>query len=175
MLTAARKQSHAEFSARVARVNRNFVKRGGYRRPPRPGQPIASTLMGFGWIYVVIAVAVNRETIEASLRQGSLPLDYHGYILGALTALLAASTVLLAMHLLRCVSCRGPARSNSRAILLGALGAMALVFTPDAVWQTGAAMLDTRSMDVLTFAGKTIEDGLNIDFSSITLASSSGF
>lgn len=168
MARALKKQSHLDFRSRIKRVDPRFFRMGNhaYARDTTPRRGTLSMLTGFGWIYLAASIANNRDHIAASLRQGSLPAEYHPYIFGVLTAMLAASTVMVLLHLMRYLFNDGNKKRNSGGILLGGLGALMLFYTPADVWNQGFGMLDGHSQNMLQHAGAAIEEafpGVRID------------
>jgi hypothetical protein len=177
MTTAYRKLGHEDFRKRVARVDPRFHRLGhaAYARDTTVAKPFGSVLLGFGWIYFVSAISTNRAHIEESLRQGTLPQEYHVYIFAGLAVMLMASVVLLGMHLLRYFVKRGAKRSNSGGVLIGALGALVLYYTPDSVWQHGYGMLDSHSQGALMTASNAFNDSFpSLAKGSVAFVSSNG-
>ncbi|WP_419409251.1 hypothetical protein [Primorskyibacter sp. 2E107] len=128
-------------------------------RDTTASRPIGSALLGFGWAYLVAAIANNRVLIEESLKQGNLHPDYHGYIFMGLAGLLAISGVMLMLHLLRYFTRSGGKKRNSGGLLVGALGALVLVYTPSSVWDTGWNMLDGNSRQLVQIASSKTSVG----------------
>lgn len=171
--TAFRKQNHGDFRSRVKRIDPGFFRMGesAYSTDKTRENVLGAVLLGFGWAYLVAAIGSNRSEVEATLRRSVLTPEAQGWIISALAALLAASLVMIALHLVRFFVAKGARRKNSRALLTGAVLAFGLFHTPDVVWQTGYSMLDIRSQDFLSSAGQMVEDtfpGLNIDRISFT-------
>ena len=147
-----------------------------YAKETIKSKPMGAALLGFGWIYFVTSISNNRANIEASLAQGSLPEHLHTYIFGGLAVLLAASVVLLGLHLMRYVFKRGARRANSGGILFGALGALMLFYTPTVVWQEAFGMLDGTSQSALLAASTALEETLpGIGIDSVAFVSSNGW
>ncbi|KUF11599.1 hypothetical protein [Pseudoponticoccus marisrubri] len=171
MTTAYRKLSRADFRQRVRRVDPGYHYLGQTGRPPQKKRqrPLVACLLGFGWAYLVISVGANRAFIESSLQAGSLPAEYHGAIFGGLAMLMAASGVMLLIHLFRFVARTGGRRANSGGLLAGALGAAVLVYTPPGVWSAGYQMLDGNSRSLLQTASSTLPD---LDLGQVSLVSS---
>ena len=170
-------RSRDDFRLRIKRVDPAFYRGGvgGALKDTTAPRPVGATLLGFGWAYLVIAIAGSRATSEQSLRQGTLPDQYHGYIFMTLAALLAISLVMLAVHVFRFVTKRGGKRTNSGGLLIGVLGALVLVYTPESVWNTGFQMMDGNSRSLLLTASATVGDVLpGVDFGAATLVSSFG-
>ncbi|MBP0482864.1 hypothetical protein [Sagittula salina] len=163
-----KKLTHADFRTRVARVDPRFARMGhaAYARDATPAKPFGMALLGFGWFYLVVSVAYRRDHIAASLRQGSLPDEYHGWIMHGLAVLLAASMVMLCMHLMRYMSKTGGKRKNSGGILTGGMLALTLFNTPPGIWQMGFGMLDGNSQTAILTASAAFGDtipGLQLD------------
>lgn len=172
-----RKQTHQDFRLRIKRVDPVFHRWGerGYARDKTAKRPFGSVLMGFGWAYLVISVGNNRSHLEASLQTGSLSQDMQGWILAGLASLLAISGVMLCIHIFRYFFHYGGKKQNSGALLVGALGAMVLVYTPASVWSTGYGMLDDNSRSLLLTASATVEDALpGVDLGNVVFVSSVG-
>ena len=172
-----RTQSQLDFQSRISRVDNASCRRldTGSVTDTTARRPFGSILAGFAWAYVVIAVASNRAVLESSLRQGSLPAEYHDYIFMGLAALVAVSLVMLCLHVLRLVARRGARRTNSRGMLIGVMGALTLVYTPSGVWDTGLAMMDRKSRNLLLSASSSVSEALpGVDFGTISFASSQG-
>lgn len=176
--SAFRKQNHGDFSRRVNQIDPQSFRKGIFGCSHDTAKPhvVGAALLGFGWAYMAAAIGGNRNHIEAALRQGNLSSEAQHWIISALAAALAASLVMLSAHVLRAVVTGGARRKNSRGLLLGAMLAFALFYTPDVVWQTGFGMLDGRSQDFLQAASDMVEStftGLNID--QISFTSSRGY
>ncbi|CUH77630.1 hypothetical protein [Tropicibacter naphthalenivorans] len=172
-----RKQTHTDFRRRVKTVDPRFYRWGerGTVRDLTPQRPVGSALMGFGWAYLVISVSNNRDHIAASLKQGNLPAQYHDWIFAGLAVLLAVSGVMLALHVFRYLFKNGGKRKNSGGLLIGALGALVLIYTPSTVWTTGFGMLDSNSQGLMMQASATVGDVLpGVDFGKVTFVSSNG-
>lgn len=177
MRPVSRKLAHADFRSRVARVDPRFARLGhaAYAKDKTPSRPFGMALLGFGWIYLVASISNRKDHIAASLKQGNLPAQYHDWIFMMLTMLLAGSLVLLAMHLLRYFWKTGGKKRNSGGILIGALGALMLFYTPASVWQMGYGMLDGNSQQILASAGDALDDALGtLPLDSIAMVSSQG-
>jgi hypothetical protein len=162
------KLDHVDFGRRVKRVDPRFHRMGdrAYAKDTTKPNAVGAALIGFGWAYIVAAIGSNRAHIEASLGQGALSAQTQYWIVSVLAALLAASLVMLAVHLVRVFLTKGARRKNSRALLVGALAAFCLFYTPQVVWTTGFGMLDGHSQDFLASAGEMVEGtfpGLGID------------
>lgn len=160
MSTAFRKLSQVDFRKRVARVDSRFARMGpaAYAKDRTPARPLSMALMGFGWIYLVASISNRRDHITASLSQGNLPDHYHQWIFSGLAVMLAASMVLLLLHVVRYFAKSDGKKKNSGGILLGALLAVALFHTPAGVWQGGLGMLDQHSQRMILAAGTTLKD-----------------
>lgn len=173
MARSFRKQDHTDFRRRVKTVDPVFYRWGekGTRKDATVQRPMTSALLGFGWGYLVVAVANNRELIETSLRQGNLTRDIQGYIMMAMAGLLAASFVMLLLHLFRYVTKRGAKRRNSGGLLIGALGALVLSYTPASVWDFGLEMMDGNSRAFVQNASDVIP---GLDLSGVAFVSSQG-
>lgn len=170
------KQTKQDFQNRVKRVDPQFHRMGeaAYASDKTPRRRTVSVLMGFGWVYLVTAIATNRDHIEASLRQGSLPATYHDHIFMGLTVLLAASCVLLCLHVFRYFFRSGNRSRNSGGILVGAMGALAVFYTPAHVWTAGYGMMDGNSQNFLLTASAALEEtfpGINVDSMTYVLSS----
>ncbi|WGW02933.1 hypothetical protein [Tropicibacter oceani] len=177
MARTLRKQTHQDFRRRIKSVDPTFYRNGerGAMKDATAQRPIGSALLGFGWAYLVISVANNRTVIEQSLHQGNLHTDYHGYVLMALAALLAASGVMLLLHLVRYFTKTGGKKRNSGGLLVGALGALVLVYTPTSVWDAGFDMMDGNSRSFVQTASATMSGAIpSIDLGSVAFVSSQG-
>ncbi len=177
MIGTFRKLSHADFRLRVARVDPRFARLGeaAYAKDATPSRPFAMTLVGFGWIYMVSSISNRRDHIATSLRQGSLPEHYHDWIFGGLAVLLAASVVLLLLHVLRYSYKTGAKKKNSGGILMGALVALTLFYTPASVWDMGFGMLDGNSQQVILAANTAFEQTFpNLTLDNVAFVSSQG-
>ena len=159
MSTAIRKQTHTDFCQRLSRVESSICRPGASvaTRDTTVARPFAATLTGFGWIYLVVAVSTNRELIASSLKHGSLPAEYHDWIFNGLAAMIVASFIVLALHVFRYFMKTGGKRTNSGGVLVGAIAALVLFYTPSDVWSTGFGMLDGHSRNALASAGAAIE------------------
>ncbi|MDO6587876.1 hypothetical protein Q4543_20390 [Salipiger sp. 1_MG-2023] len=172
---AFRKMTQDDFQARIKRVDPCYVqasRRPEATTPPAPSRPFVSLLLGFGWAFVCLSVARNRDSIETSLLRGKLDTQYHDYIFYGLAALLAISAVMLAMHLLRYLfACtRGATKGNSGGLLFGAMLAAGFVYTPDSVFEAAFGLLDTNSRSLIVAAA----DKMPVDLGNIAFVSSSG-
>ncbi|MBV2361018.1 hypothetical protein KUH32_14735 [Thalassococcus sp. CAU 1522] len=176
MKRSFRKQTQDDFRQRVKRIDPVYA--GGGLVPAKdttPRRPVLSVLMGFAWVYIVITVANNRDTIEISLTQGALDPRLHSWVFGALAALLMISAVMLGIHVLRFFAKSAAKRGNSGSVLAGALGAVLLIYTPPGVWDAGFRMLDSNSRGVLQSATQTLGDALpGVDFNKAIFVSSRG-
>lgn len=141
-----------------------------------PSRPFGALLMGFGWAYLVVSISNNRDVLETSLAQGSLPDRLHGYVFMILAGLLAMSVIMLALHVFRFLTMRkGGKKKNSGALLMGVLGALTLTYTPASVWQTGFGMMDVNSRSFVIAASDTVKDAIpEVDFGNVAFASSIG-
>ncbi|MBS0122738.1 hypothetical protein [Thetidibacter halocola] len=171
-----RKQTQNDFQQRLRRVDPAFQRHGGPLADATPRRPFLSLLAGFGGAYLVVMVASNKPVLESSLRQGALPGHLHDTVMMGLSALLAISFVMLGVHLFRfLVGRRGSKKSNSAALLTGVVGALALVYTPTSVWQTGLGMMDDNSRAIVLAASSSFSEVMpELDFGTVTLASSFG-
>lgn len=173
-----RKQDHGDFSRRVKRIDPAFYRTGrsSYVAQDAKRHVIGAALIGFGWAYGVAAIGNGRGQIESSLRQGTLSPEVQHWILSALAAMLAASLVMLVVHLLRMFISKGPRRSNSRALLTGAVLAFAVFHMPQEAWNAGYSLLDGRSQDFLASASAMVETRFpSLQIGSVSFASSLGF
>lgn len=171
---AFRKMTRDDFAARVRRVDPEFHSGAG-RCPAKrvKERPFLCMFGGFVLAYVVISVARNRDYLEESLRQGSLPAHMHGYVIGLLAAFLAFAFVAVLYHLGRWITRRGAEKRNSGGLLAGAVAAGALVYTPASVFEAGYGMLDPNSRKVLQSATSTVKGNLpGVDLASIVFVSS---
>lgn len=172
---AFRKMTHADFMSRLERVDPHYIRHGsGLTKNRVIERPFLSLVGGFAWAYVVISVARNREYIESSLLQGSLPVQFHDHIFATLAVLLAVSTVFLMLHVLRFAARRNTvARKNSGRVLAGALMAGTLVYTPASVFELGLGLLDENSRSLIVAAGEGAKNA-GVSFSSVSFVSSQG-
>ncbi|ETX29111.1 hypothetical protein [Roseivivax isoporae] len=168
-----RKQTKADFSARVMRIDPYYATHGKTWSDDRPKQrmPILSIGLGFGWLYLVAAVARNHDHVRTSLASGALPQHLHGWVMGGLSALLAISAVMVSLHLLRFALRPRGARGNSGPILAGGLAALALAYTPPSVVEAGMGFMDQNSQSLLRTANRHVEDHTGIDLTDFVLAS----
>lgn len=172
-----RKQDHTDFRRRVKTVDPVFYRWGekGTRRDATVQRPIGSTILGFGWAYLIVAVANNRQLIESSLRQGNLTQDVQGCIMMVMAGLLAASGIMLLLHLFRYFAKGGAKRRNSGGLLIGALGALVLSYTPASVWNMGLQMMDGNSRAFVQTASSTVNDAIpGLNLSGVAFVSSQG-
>lgn len=165
--TAFRKQDHGDFSRRVRQIDPRYARMGAraYAKDTAKPHAFGALCLGFGWAYIAAAIANNRAHIEASMQQGTLSAGVQYWVVSALAAALAATLVMLGAHVVRAVLTRGPRRTNSCSLLMGAMIAFALFYTPDMVWDVGYGLLDGRSQNLLQSAGGLLEDtlpGLNL-------------
>jgi hypothetical protein len=142
MARILRKQTHADFRLRVQRVDPAFHRHGAEAATPAaalaPGRtPRLAALTGFGWVALLCLVAGNRPAIAAALERAALPDPLPVWALAGLGALLAASVVLLARHLLVAVLRRGAARRHSAALLIGGALAFGLAQLPGDLYRQG--------------------------------------
>lgn len=176
--TNFRKQDHGDFAARVKRIDPGFYRMGdqAYAKDTTKEHVFGAMAIGFGWAYIVAAIGTNRTILEESLRQSALSSQAQDWVISALAALLAASLVMIALHLVRFALTKGPRRKNSRSLLIGAMLAFGLFYTPDVVWQTGYGMLDGHSQDFLASAGDMVEQSFpSLSIDRIAFTSSGGF
>lgn len=173
---ALKKQTRRDFDARLRRLDPDAAQGTEDKRSHSvTRRPIVSLFAGFGWIYLVITVARNRTAISDSLVEGSLPNHYHIWIFAGLAVLLAVSGVMLLTHMARVLFKDGAKRSNSRGVLLGAVAAGGLIYTPPAVVEAGFTMLDTNSRALLRAAHSQVKSTVpGVDRSQITMVSAYG-
>ncbi len=170
-------KGYSDFRRRVKRVDPAFYRwgEGARLKDATASRPTASALAGFAWAYVVISVGSNRQLLEASLREGNLSAAAQEKIMMGLGALLMASIMLFALHAVRYWLGNGGKKRNSGGLLVGALGALVLVYTPASVWQTGFGMMDDNSQSMFLTAQATLSDALpGVDLGSVSFVSSSG-
>ncbi len=161
MQRSFRKQTHADFSARIARIDPYHARHGRSRGLDRVARrTIPNAVCGFGIAYVVLAIAGNRPHLEHSLAQGSLPVQHHATVLLGLTVFLAVACAGLLLHLSLAAFARGGRRHNARCLLTGALAAFVLTQTPTDAWQFGQGLLDDASHGVLTAMADRVGDRL---------------
>lgn len=176
---AFRKMTHDDFVARVERIDPRFIRDGGAHPEVqvRSSHPWMYLLMGFGWAYLTISAARNREGIQESLTQGSLPTHLHGYVFCALAALLAASAVFLAAHVLRYALARRNrvTRSNSGGLLAGAIFAATLVHTPPGLFEAGLGLIDESSRGFLAATSEGVRQAMPTQITSVAFVSSKAF
>lgn len=172
MERSSHKLTQRDFRKRVKRVDPQFYRSGNSAQAEtRKSHPIGSSMIGFGWVFLLLTIARNRPTIEASLQQGTLPDQYHNWILAGLVAFLAASFALIGLHVLRFVFQSGPRRKNSAGLLMGAALAFGMINTPMHVWQSGYGMLDDNTRALIQIASSSVE---NLNLSDVSLVSSRG-
>ncbi|MDJ0822801.1 MAG: hypothetical protein QNJ09_13450 [Paracoccaceae bacterium] len=170
---------HTDFRRRVKAVDPKYYHWGerGAKPDATKSRPVLFAMMGFAWAYLVISVSRNKTLLEESLAQGSLTDQMQSNIVMVLAALLAASGVLLMLHLGRFFLKKGGKSRNSGGLLVGALGALMLVYTPPSVFQAGYSMLDTNSRTLLMAAHNTVTDTVKgsvptVDFGNVAFVSS---
>jgi hypothetical protein len=156
--SAFRKLDHSDFKRRVKRIDPQFARMGtrAYEQDKTQPQVLGAALTGFVWAYLVAVIGANRGHIDVTLTQSALTPQGQYWIVSALTALLAASLVMLAAHLVRVVLASGARRKNSRALLIGAVAAFGLFHTPQVVWSAGFGLLDDHSQTLLSAADELI-------------------
>lgn len=172
---AFRKMTRQDFNSRVSRVDPYYSKGNGSNADVlNAGQsrPFLSLLMGFGWAYVCLAVARNREFIEQSLLHGKLAPEHHAYVFYGLAAMLAMSAVMLAIHFVRYTFTdkRSATKGNSGGLLFGAMIAAGIVYTPASVYEAAFGLLDDNSRSLIVAAA----DAVPVDFGSVAFVSSAG-
>ncbi|WP_226623778.1 hypothetical protein [Alloyangia pacifica] len=165
--------THADFEARIRRIDPQFAKHGGSEAATSRAstRPLVSGLFGFAWAGVIIAVARNQDSLKSSLLQGSLPSEYHVYVLGAVAALLAVSGVLVMMHLLRAIGGRGTARGNSAGVLTGIAAAVTLSMIPAQTYEAGLGLLNENSRAMLVSASNSVRATSGLEIPGATLVS----
>lgn len=172
---AFRKLDKDDFSARVRRIDPHYARTGGQTSAKGEERPFLSMIGGFFWAYLVISIAHNHDYIENSLRQGNLPQHMHVWVFGGLAALLAISGVFLLLHLGRWIMRRDAAKRNSGGLLMGALAAGVLVYTPASVYEAGLGMMDDRSRNILLAASGSVSESLSqVEFNTVAFVSSQG-
>ncbi|SFE00244.1 hypothetical protein [Roseivivax sediminis] len=165
MTHAIRKQTKADFAARVQRVAPGYG-RSRTAPPPQSGSPFALGLLGFAWIYLAVSVAQNRGHLHASIEASALPPHAQVWVMAGLAAMLAVSAVMVIVHLARLL--RRGHRGTSGSILAGGLFAMAFCHIPTGIFEAGIAMLDFNTSRLLRSAGATMQDGVGFDLVSIS-------
>lgn len=177
MIGTFRKLTQEDFRQRVARVDPRFARMGhaAYAKDGTAARPFGMVLVGFAWIYMVAAISNRRDHILGSLRQGSLPEQYHDWVMHGLAVMLAASMVLLGLHLLRFKTKTGGKKKNSGGILMGALGALTLYYMPASAWNVGFGLLDGNSQQVVMAANQTFQQAFpNLTLDNVAFVSSQG-
>lgn len=174
MLKTTRNLTHRDFRQRIKRVDSHFYRTGNcVNIDARKSRPIGATLLGFGWAYLIVALSSNRPAIESSLKQGTLPGEYHDWIMAGLAAVIAASMIMFAMHLIRFLFQSGSRRTNSGGILVGTCAALALIYTPPDVWKAGFHMLDENARSFIINASDSMEIEMPaVDFTEVAFVSS---
>ncbi|WP_443391945.1 hypothetical protein [Antarctobacter jejuensis] len=175
--TNFRKQDQRDFSNRVKRIDPAYFRLGqqAYAKDTTREHVFGAAVIGFAWAYLVAAISTNRSVLEDSLRQSILSTDAQYWVISSLAALLAASMVMIALHVVRFLATKGARRKNSRSLLIGAMMAFALFYTPEVVWQTGYGMLDGHSQDFLASAGDMVEQTFpRLSIDNIAFTSSGG-
>jgi hypothetical protein len=168
MRYSIRKQTHDDFKARVGRVDPAFARSGGRETQAAAAvSPLPWIVAGFGWMYLAAGVARNRDAMAASLVQGSLPVQAHAWIMGAMAALLGITAILMVAHAARFALRRRGNRGTSGAILGGALGALVLSYMPAGTLQTGLGLLDDNSRGLILAANGTVKETVGLDFQGV--------
>lgn len=176
MKRTPRKLTQLDFHQRVKRVDSNFLHNGnGTHAEHRKSGPFKTTVVGFGWAYAVLLLAANRPAIETYLNQGVLPPQYHIWVVAAFSAAIAASMVLLLVHVLRLVFQKGHQRTASGGLLFGTGLALALTYAPPSVWSAGNTMFDDNLRGFVMSANASLDMDLpEIDFSDLSFVTSAG-
>ncbi len=166
-----RKQTQADFDARVRRLDPHYARTGRSRpslaAETRADRPALAVLGGFTWIFVAVSISRNRETLRESLAAGTLNADMQWAVMAGLAAMLAATAVMLLVHALRFVARRKGKRGASGPLLIGAIAALALSHTPPSVVSAGIEMIDPNSRALLRTANKTVKDNMGVDLGSV--------
>ncbi len=165
---AFRKMTRQDFSSRVARIDPEYASIK-IAADARPARPFMALMMGFGWGYLCLAVARNRDFIEQSLLQGTLSQAHRDHVFHALAALLAVSAVMLVVHFLRFTFTpkHSATRGNSGGLLLGAMMAAGVVHTPPGVMEAAFGLLDDNSRSLIIAASEAVPAELRaVDFVS---------
>lgn len=177
MMRTFRKQTRQDFRGRVKRIDPKFYRMGdrAYAKDKTPRRRLLSVLTGFGWAYVVMAVATNKDQVAAALAQQGVPAVHHGTVFIGLAVLVAVSCVLIGVHGLRFMLHHGNRGRNSGGLLAGALAAVTLFHAPTALWQTGFGLMDNHSQTLLQTASTAIEKQFpGVGIGTLTFVSSSG-
>ncbi|APZ54956.1 hypothetical protein [Salipiger abyssi] len=169
---AFRKMTRDDFNTRVKRLDPQYFQHGDTKPVATcraTAHPYLCLLLGFGWAYLIFAIAGKRSLIETSLMRGSIPVQYHDYIFYALAALLAVSAVMLAIHVLRYVCLRRgrPGRSNSGGLLVGAAAAAALAYMPSSVLEAGFGLLDDNSKTFIMATSQGVREAMPAELTSV--------
>lgn len=174
---AFRKQTHDDFTARLHRLSsQHGVSPTTGHGSARDQHPYLMMMTGFLWAYFMFSVARKRDHIEISLAQGSLPERYDDYVVYGLAALLTISAVMLALHLLRFLIARRGARRGtpSGRLLVGALAAATLVYTPAGVYETAFGLLDGNAQALILTASEGMATVLPAELTTASLTTTSG-
>ncbi|APX24209.1 MAG: hypothetical protein CML50_15465 [Rhodobacteraceae bacterium] len=174
---AFRKMTHDDFTARLHRLSaQNGATPANNHGTAQVQHPYLMMMAGFIWAYFMFSVARKRDHIEISLRQGDLPERYHDYVIYGLAALLAVSAVMLALHLVRFLIARRRARRGtpSGRLLVGAIAAAALFYTPASVYETAFGLLDGNAQAMILSASESVSTVLPAELTTASLATTPG-
>ncbi|MCT4556097.1 MAG: hypothetical protein N4A53_15550 [Pelagimonas sp.] len=159
MAQSFRKLTRRDFQKRANRVAPGYAGDllSKVQNDQSPSHPILSAGMGFLWGYLTLSIATRRAEIEGSLTQGSLPAQTQHWVMMALAAFVTVSAVMLVLHLIRMVILRGGKRSNSRGVLIGAVLAGGVIYSPPELWETGGLLIDAKTHSLLRGASEQVE------------------
>ncbi|EIE52322.1 hypothetical protein AL036_04740 [Salipiger aestuarii] len=164
-----------DFNSRVKRIDPYYASGNSSNASvlnADTARPFLWLLVGFGWAYVCLAVARNRDVIEHSLLQGRLAHEHHAYVFYGLAAMLGISAVMLAIHFVRYTFTdkRSATKGNSGGLLFGAMIAAGIVYTPASVFEAAFGLLDDNSRSLIVAATEAVP----VDFGSVAFVSSAG-
>lgn len=150
-----RNLTRSDFDNRISRIQRDAGGRGSGGSAPRKGHPILGGLLGFGWFYLLVTLALRKPEIADSLVRGTLSPQQQSMIVTALAVLMAGSAVVLALHLFRFIARR---RSTSGGLVLGGVAAIGIALLPPAMLDAGHEALEDNARSLIGTAKLSVSE-----------------
>lgn len=186
MKRVQRKQDRNDFNARIQRLDPAFAKIPAKVRETRQpwemgaassrksSKPVMMTGLSFALALTALYTANNPETVQALLVRSGWPLQFVGYAMHGITALIVALILFYLANVIRIVKPGVMGRGNAVGLVTGAVAAIAFTNMDERHIQTGLQYAGFDSpADVLTFAQAKTSDIANIDWTSVVAVSSS--
>lgn len=186
MKRVLKKQDRNDFNARIQRLDPAFAATPASVRDTRQpwemgtassrksSSPVMMTGLGFALALTALFSANNPETVQALLVRFGWPLQFVGYAMHGITALIFGLILFYLANVIRIVKPGVMGRGNAVGLVTGAIAAIAFSQMDERHLQSGLQYAGFDSpADVLTFAQAKTSDFANIDWTSVVAVSSS--